>query len=106
MRKIGSKILILVWDNSFTYFCNNAKEFYLKKESSSMMIFRFKSYWKYLDIVKNELDKRKINKRVEIIKTVQKFLNELDQDIIRNCVDSTIERILKLIEVKEYKVKY
>ena len=34
------------------------------------------------------LDKRKVNKRVLIIEAIQEIWNELDQDIIRNCVDS------------------
>ena len=69
-------------------------------------IFIFKSNRKYLGIVKNELDKRKVNKRVEIKFAVQEIFNELDQDIIRNCVDSMTRRILKCIEVKWDKTGY
>ena len=69
-------------------------------------ISRFKSNWEYLGIVKNELDKRKVNKRVEIIEAIQEIWKELDQDIIRNCVDSMTGRILKWIEMKGDKTGY
>ena len=58
-------------------------------------------------IVKNELDKRKVNKGVKIIEAIQEiWRKKLDQDIIRNCVDSMIGRILKWIEMKEDKTGY
>ena len=44
-------------------------------------ISRFKFNWEYLGIVKNELDKRKVDKRVEIKEAFQKIWKELDQDI-------------------------
>ena len=69
-------------------------------------ISRFKSNWEYLGIVKNELDKRKVNKRVEIIEAIQEIWKELDQDIIRNCVDSMTGSILKWIEKKGDKTGY
>ena len=57
-------------------------------------------------IVNNELDKRKVNKRVEIIEAIQEIWKELDQDIIRNCKDSMTGRILKWIEMKGDKTGY
>ena len=59
-----------------------------------------------IGIVKNELDKRKVNKRVEIIEVNQEIFKVLDQDIIRNCVDSMKGRILKWIEMKGDKTEY
>ena len=57
-------------------------------------------------IAKSEIDKRKVNKKVEIIEAIQEIWKEHDQDIIRNCVDSMIRGILKWIEMKEDKSGY
>ena len=76
------------------------------KNRVACKISRFKSNWEYLGIVKNELDKRNVNKRVEIIEAFIEIRSELYQYIIKNCVDSKIRRILKWIEVKEDKTGY
>ena len=47
-----------------------------------------------------------MNKRVEIIEAIQEIWKELNQDIIRNCVDSMIGIILKWIEMKGDKTWY
>ena len=60
LKKIGSKKLILVWDNAPTHVRNKAKEFYLKNRIERIewpaKISRIKSNKEYLGIVKNELD--------------------------------------------------
>ena len=104
LRKMGGKKLVLVWDNAPTHVSNKAKEFYLKNgieriewPARSSDLNPIENIW---GIVKYELDMRKVNKRVEIIEAIQEIWKELDQDIIRNCVDSMTGRILKWIEMK------
>ena len=38
------------------------------------------------------LNKRKVNKRAELIETVTEIWNDIDQEIMRNCVNSMTER--------------
>ena len=110
LRKMCSKKLVLVWDNAPTHVSNKAKEFYLKNRikriewpARSPDLNPIENIW---GIVKNELDKRKVNKRVEIIEAIQEISKELDQDIIRNCADSMTGRILKWIKMKGDKTGY
>ena len=48
-------------------------------------ISRFKCEREYLGNLRIWLIRERLQKKVEIIKAVQEILNELDQDIIRNC---------------------
>ena len=41
--------------------------------------------------MKQEINKRKVNKRAELIETVWKFWNDQDQEIILNYMDSICE---------------
>ena len=76
------------------------------KEYSDMQDLRIQIQFRIYGIVKNELDKRKVNKRVEIIEAIHEIWKELDQNIIKNFVDSMTGRILKLIEMKGDKIEY
>ena len=57
-------------------------------------------------IVKRELEKRKVSKQAEIIENIQEIWKKLDQEIIRNCIDSVTGRIMKWIEWKEDRTGY
>ena len=109
LRKMGNKKLVLVWNNAPTHVSNKEKSFIKKGieriewPARSPDLNPIENIW---GIVNNEFDKRKVNKWVEIIEAIQEIWKELDQDIIRNCVDSKTRRILKWIEIKGYKIGY
>ena len=54
----------------------------------SYKIARFESNRKYMGIMEEELNKRKINKRAELIEIVRNFWNDLDQEVTRDYVES------------------
>ena len=45
-----------------------------------------------------ELNKRKIYTRFELIETIREILNDLDQEVIQDCVDSMTGRIMIWIQ--------
>ena len=59
---------------------------------------RFKFNRKYLGIMKQELNKKKVNKRTGLIEKVSEIRNDIYQEVVRNCVDSMTERIMKWIQ--------
>ena len=102
-KKIGSKKLVLVWDNVPTHVNNKAKEFYLKNGIERIVwperspdLNQIENIW---GIVKNELDKSKVNKWVDIIEAIQEIWKELDQDIIEILVEIALDKWRQLMSI-------
>ena len=94
-----SKKFALVWDSTPTHVNNKAKDFYLKNGIEIIVRLARSLNLNTIGGIKNKLDKCKVNKIVKIIVAIQKILKEFDHDIISNCVDSMVGRILKSIDV-------
>ena len=110
IKEIGGDDMMFQCDNDSKHDSKMAKEFYKKNKlkkmewsSNSPDLNPIENVWALMKKNINKHDTKKISELIELVDTTW---DEIDQEVIQNCIESMASRVAECIKLKGDRIRY